>query len=60
MYAILEVRLITKAKVTICRMKFKAENVTPCSFNFHWLIQAPNTWIPGRSREEYPDIVKHG
>lgn len=60
MYAILEVRLIAKVKVTICKMKSTAENLAPQSFNFHWLIQVPNTWIQEPSTEEYTDTAKHG
>lgn len=60
MYAILEVRLIAKVKVTIYKMKSTAENLAPYSFNFHWLIQVPNTWIPDPSSEEYTNIAKHG
>lgn len=41
-------------------MKSKAENLTPYSFNFHWLNQAPNTWIPGPFSYKYTDIAKHG
>ena len=60
MYAILEVGLIAKVKATICKMKSIAENLAPQSFNFHWLIQVPNTWIQEPSSEEYTDTAKHG
>ena len=60
MYAILEVRLIAKVKVTICKMKYTAENLAPQSFNFHWLFQVPNTWIQEPSSKEYTDTAKHG
>ena len=41
-------------------MKSIAENLAPQSFNFHWLIQVPNTWIQEPSSEEYTDTAKHG
>ena len=41
-------------------MKYTAENLAPQSFNFHWLIQVPNTWIQEPSSKEYTDTAKHG
>lgn len=40
-------------------MKSKAENLAPYPFNFHWLIQIPNTWIQSPFREGYIDIAKY-